>query len=434
MSDRKTAAVKMPAAMPVHTVVARVVDGVDRDATWTGERGSIGTAKDNDLVLSDPTVSGYHLRVAAEKGGIRVSDFGSTNGTFLGDARVDAGLVPPGTRLRLGRTLVALEAGEPTTVELHEADRLGELRGRTRVVRRLMQDVSRVARSHVAVLLVGESGTGKELVARAIHSQSPRASGPFVTIDCGSLTPSLVASELFGHEQGAFTGASRTRRGAFEHADGGTLFLDEIGELPPELQTSLLGALERRKFTRVGGHDEITVDVRVVAATNRDLRAEVNAGSFRLDLYYRLAVVTLEIPPLRDRPEDIPLLIEHFLEAEGYTGGVRSLLPAETLADLGRHRWPGNVRELRNFVQATLAMGEPVALGDDAERPASPEGFARFTALPYAQARSALLGEFEAVYLERLLTKSDGNVAQAARHAEMARSHLNELLRRHKLR
>lgn len=434
MSDRKTAAVKMPAAMPVHTVVARVVDGADRGATWNGERGSIGSAKDNDLVLSDPTVSGYHLRVKAEKGGIRVSDFGSTNGTFLGEARMDAGLVPPGTTLRLGKTLIALTAGEPTTVELHEADRLGELRGRTRAVRRLMQDVSRVAQSQVAVLLVGESGTGKELVARAIHSESPRAAGPFVTIDCGSLTPSLVASELFGHEQGAFTGATRTRRGAFEHAHGGTLFLDEIGELPAELQTTLLGALERRRFTRVGGHDEIAVDVRVVAATNRDLRAEVNAGSFRLDLYYRLAVVTLEIPPLRERPEDIPLLIEHFLEAEGHTGGVGSLVPADTLAELVRHRWPGNVRELRNFVQATLAMGEPVALRDDAQPATSPEGFSRYTALPYAQARAALLGEFEAVYLERLLAQSDGNVAQAARHAEMARSHLNELLRRHKLR
>jgi len=436
MTGRKTAAVKMPAAMPVHTVVARVVEGPDRGASWEGERGTIGSAKDNDLALGDPTVSGYHVRFSAEKGGIRVHDFGSTNGTFVGDARLEQGVVPPGSSLRLGRTVIALSAGEPTSVELHDEDRLGDLRGRSRSIRRLMQDVRRVAQSQVAVLLVGESGTGKELVARAIHAESPRAGRPFVTIDCGSLTPSLVASELFGHELGAFTGATRQKRGAFEHADGGTLFLDEVGELPGELQTTLLGALERRRFTRVGGHEEVSVDVRVVAATNRDLRSEVNSGSFRLDLYYRLAVVTLEVPPLRERAEDIPLLVEHFLEAEGHGGPVERVIPPDTLAELLRYRWPGNVRELRNFVQGTLAMGEPLALREPAPEVggASPAAFARWEALPYGDARSRLLSEFEAHYLKALLERSEGNVARAARSAEMARSHLNELLRKHGLR
>jgi DNA-binding NtrC family response regulator len=433
-----TATIKMPAAMPVYTVSAVINDGPDRGRRWSGESGAVGSATDNDLVLEDETVSGYHVRLQAEKRGIKVSDFGSTNGTFFGEARIEVATVPPGSTLRIGRNTLTLAAGEPTTVELHDEDRLGELRGQSRSIRRVMQNVRRVAQSSVAVLLMGESGTGKELVARGIHEASPRAEGPFVTIDCGSLTPTLVASELFGHEQGAFTGAVRTKRGAFEYADGGTLFLDEVGELPPELQTTLLGALERRRFTRVGGREEIAVDVRVVAATNRELRSEVNSGSFRLDLYYRLAVVTLEVPPLRERTDDIPLLVEHFLRAEGFSGPVDGVIPKETMDVLLRHRWPGNVRELRNFVQGTLAMGEPVELRGDAvtlEPGADLSGLlSRLGDLPYGEARSRLLGEFEALYLRRLLDRNEGNVARAARAAEMARSHLNELLRRHKLR
>ena len=184
----------------------------------------------------------------------------------------------------------------------------------TPTMRRLMAQVDRVAKANVPVLLVGESGTGKELVARALHEQSPRADKPLVVVDCGALAPGVVASELFGHERGSFTGAERTHVGAFERADGGTLFLDEIGELPPELQPQLLGALERRRFRRVGGKVDISVDVRVVSATNRDLRAEVNAGTFRLDLYYRVGVVEVRIPPLRERPDDLSLLVDHFSE------------------------------------------------------------------------------------------------------------------------
>jgi DNA-binding NtrC family response regulator len=438
MSGKSTAALKMPGAMPVHTVCVTITEGPDRAKRWEGETGTLGTAKDNDLALSDETVSGYHVRLQAVKNGIKVSDFGSTNGTFFGDARVEVATVPPGSTLRMGRTSLVLSAGEPTTVELHDEDRWGELRGKSRPIRRLMQNVRRVAQSNVAVLLMGESGTGKELLARGIHDASARATGPFVTIDCGSLTPTLVASELFGHEQGAFTGAIRMKRGAFEHANGGTLFLDEVGELPPELQTTLLGALERKRFTRVGGREEIAVEVRVVAATNRDLRSEVNAGNFRLDLYYRLAVVTLEVPALRDRVEDIPLLVEHFLAEEGFSGELASVIPPDTMGQLTRYRWPGNVRELRNFVQGTLAMGEPLPLAreleGDADAPDFSQVLSRLGELPYGEARSRLLADFELQYLKRLLDRCDGNVARAARAAEMARSHLNELLRRHKLR
>jgi DNA-binding NtrC family response regulator len=435
----ETRALRMPDAMPVRTLVVEVNEGVDRGRRWEGEQGTLGSAKDNALVLTDETVSRYHLRVTAVADGIRVSDLRSTNGTFLGEVRIEECVVPNGTTLRIGRSLVTLGAGLPGTVELHDEDRLGELRGQTQAMRRLMTQVRRAALSNISVLFVGESGTGKELLARAVHDASPRVNAPFVTIDCGAVTPTLVASELFGHEKGAFTGAIQTRPGAFEGADGGTLFLDEIGELSPELQVTLLGALERRRFCRVGGRKEISVDVRVVAATNRDLRAEVNSGAFRLDLYYRLAVVSLEVPPLRERTKDIPLLAEHFAREEGYEGPLDDVFPPDTMARLLRHHWPGNVRELKNYVQATVAMGEPAELRDDAGvAPTGGEdlrkGLAPLLDEPYGDARNRLLAEFERSYLERLMERAHGNVAQAARDAKIARSHLNELLRRHKIR
>jgi DNA-binding NtrC family response regulator len=432
-----TRLLRMPDAMPVRTVVVDVTEGANRGARWEGEQGSIGTAHDNALVLSDETVSRYHVRVAAAADGARVSDLGSTNGTFLGGVRLEACIVPSGTQLRLGQTTLAISHGVPATVELHDEDTLGALRGQTQGMRRLMKQIRRAAQSNVAVLLIGESGTGKELLARAVHDGSPRSEGPFVTVDCGAITPTLVASELFGHEKGAFTGATQAKRGAFEDADGGTIFLDEIGELPAELQTMLLGALERRRFCRVGGRKEVSVDVRVVAATNRDLRKDVNSGAFRLDLYYRLAVLSFEVPPLRERASDIPLLIEHFAREEGCTQALTELIPEETLARLLRHPWPGNVRELRNYVQAAIAMGEPIELGSDASG-AAPEELERALApllgRPYADARNRLLNAFERKYVEHLLQANHGNVAQAAREAGMARSHLNELLRRHGIR
>jgi DNA-binding NtrC family response regulator len=397
----------MPDAMPVRTVELQVVEGVDRGHRWEGEQGTLGTAADNTLVLSDETVSRYHLRVSAVSDGIRVADLGSTNGTFLGDVRVEACVVPAGTQLRIGRTTVSLGTGLPATVELHDEDRLGELRGQTQPMRRLMGQVRRAAQSNVAVLFIGESGTGKELLARALHDTSPRAAGPFVTIDCGAVTPTLVASELFGHEKGAFTSAIQAKRGAFEDADGGTLFLDEIGELSPELQATLLGALERRRFCRVGGRKEISVDVRVVAATHRE------------------------------RAKDIPLLVEHFAREEGVTGPIETAISEETMARLLRHRWPGNVRELKNYVQATIAMGEPAELRDDLGVDTNDElrrGMSPLLGRPYGEARSRLLAEFEHLYLERLVERTHDNVAQAAREAGMARSHLNDLLRRHKIR
>jgi len=285
------------------------------------------------------------------------------------------------------------------------------------------------------VLLHGESGTGKELIARAIHERGPRHKKPFVTVDCGSLSPGLVASELFGHERGAFTGAERRHEGAFERANGGTVFLDEIGELSPSLQATLLGVLERRRFRRVGGSSELEVDVRVVSATHRDLRALVNAGQFRLDLYFRLAVVKLDVPALRLRSDDLELLIAHFLREAGSEASVESLFPKDTLASMRAYAWPGNVRELRNLVEATLAMGEapPLDALQSADTPSSGAVLPGPEKL-YKDARAEVLQRFEHFYLSKLLELTKGNVSAAARHAKMDRSHLIELLQRHHLR
>ncbi|MDP1828090.1 MAG: sigma-54 dependent transcriptional regulator [Archangium sp.] len=305
----------------------------------------------------------------------------------------------------------------------------GSLVGSSPVMSALRRRLSRAAVSECAVLVQGESGTGKELIARALHETGPRASGPFVIVDCGALSPGLVASELFGHERGAFTGADGRHIGAFERADGGTLLLDEVGELPLQLQASLLGALERKRFRRVGGAQELSVDVRVVAATHRALRDAARAGRFRLDLFYRLAIITVEVPPLRARLDDLEELIAHFL-GDGEPGDH---FADDMLRLLRAHPWPGNVRELRNLVEATVAMGEVPRL--EAPPPDSPEGpQVPGPEVPYGDARARVLEHFERCYFERLLAEAGGNVSAAARRAQMDRTHLSELLHRHRLR
>ncbi len=425
--------------LPVQSIKAEVLDGPASGETVETEEETltVGTAKGNHLILEDETVSRFHLELSRQDDGILVQDHGSTNGTWIGELRVERAVVPPGTTVRLGRCRVKVSDGDRISLEVHDEDSLGRLRGATPLMRRLFARVRKAAQSEVPVLMVGESGTGKELIARAIHDGSKRADGPFVVVDCASLTPTLVASELFGHEKGAFTGAHQRHIGAFERAHGGTVFLDEIGELPEQLQPTLLGVLERRRFRRLGARDEVDVDVRLVAATHRDLRAEVNNGSFRLDLYYRLAVVRLAVPALRERPDDIPVLIAQFLAEAGHQGEMDALIPPAAQAALRRHHWPGNVRELRNYVDAMLAMGEPPELDDlGVEAPAGGPGIAlsRLLALPYKEARAAVLHEFESHYLPMALERADGNVSKAARDNAMDRSHLMDLLRRHGLR
>ena len=420
--------------LPIRTLCVQVLEGPDAGLVHRAreDKLAIGTADGNDLVLADDSVSRYHVELSRGRTGVRIADCGSTNGTLIQGIHVVIGEAPAGTVLQLGRTRLKVTDGDEVTVDVSDRDVLGGLRGRSPAMRRLMSSIERAARSEVSVLLIGESGTGKEVVARALHDLGSRAGQPFVAVDCGALAPSLVASELFGHERGAFTGADQQHVGAFERAGGGTLFLDEIGELPLALQANLLGALERRRIRRLGGRDDLPIDVRVVSATNRDVRGDVNSGAFRLDLYYRLAVVTLQLPPLRDRSEDIELLVEHFLREYGHEGAIEELISPATMRSLATHHWPGNVRELRNLIEATLAMGEAPAF--EAAPPGDPsDPIAALLAMPYRTAREQLLQQFEARYLPALLARADGNVSRAARTAQMNRSHLLEMLQRHHL-
>lgn len=427
------------AARRVRALRAQVTSGLDEGRSFVSAADtlSVGSAEGNDLVLADKTVSRFHLELRRQKGRIEVVDLGSTNGTRMGGVLVCSGsvFIDPGTILSLGESALRVDDGDIVDVGETPA-RFGELFGDSAPMRRLMARASRVAQSDVSVLLFGESGTGKELIARALHEQSPRAGEAFVTVDCGAITPTLFSSELFGHERGAFTGADRQHIGAFERAHRGTVFLDEIGELPPEQQSALLGALERRKIRRVGGRDDIDVDVRLVSATHRDLRAQVNSAGFRLDLFYRIAVVTLSVPPLRERPEDIPALVEHFLRDAGHAGALPEVFSNAALKQLAAHPWPGNVRELRNFVLGTLALGEPanLQLGPDADSGSGSSSFAALFELPYRDAKRRATDDFERRYLERLLEKSEGNIRQASRDAHMDRSYLMELIKRHRLR
>jgi DNA-binding NtrC family response regulator len=426
-------------SLPIVGLAVVVAEGPDRGRrAAASESLSIGTGPNNDLVLTDNTVSRHHLELTRSKDRIAVKDLSSTNGTFFSGASIrDVDLIGGG-RLRIGNTTLHVTDGDPTELELYGDDHLGDLLGRSPAMRALMARIQRAATSDASVLLLGETGVGKEVVARAIHNLSPRQKGPFETVDCGSMNPALIASELFGHEQGAFTGAVRRHVGIFERADGGTVFLDELGELPLELQTALLGALERRSFRRLGGSAWIPVDVRIVCATNRDLRAEVNAGTFRQDLYYRIAVVLLRLPALRDRLEDIQLLSEHFLRAAGYGGAIGDILTPATLDSLRMHRWPGNVRELRNAIEAMVALGEPFA-PDGSVPPRAQRGPSELRVVPpaptavgpYAPAREAAIDNFEATYIRGLLAQTQGNVSEGARVAEINRSYLVRLISKH---
>jgi DNA-binding NtrC family response regulator len=431
-SDIATQLQQRPGVQVVSTLRVEVVDGPDKGLQATGgDSVSVGTARDNALAIGDFTVSRYHLEATVRPGGILISDLGSTNGTYVGAARIERAMVPPGTLVKLGGTTIRFEDAVRRTMASPAVSRdFGGMIATAPAMLRLFENIERIAATPAAVLIVGESGTGKERVAEALHTYSGRGNEPIVTIDCGSLPSALLASELFGHERGAFTGADRLHQGAFERARGGTVFLDEIGELPSADQASLLGVLERRRFRRVGGSSELELGARVIAATNRDLRAEVNSGRFRHDLYHRLAVVVLRLPPLRERPEDILPLVDHFTRELGAAGSATEVFGADAIARWQRHPWPGNIRELRNAVESALVVG-PGALPEvPADEVRAPDAAPLAS---YKDARATLLRDFELDYLQRLMASANGNVSQAARAAKMDRSHLIDLLHRHGL-
>jgi DNA-binding NtrC family response regulator len=372
-------------------------------------------------------------------------DLGSTNGTIVDGYRVREIFLPRKCTIAAGAVTLAFEAlGEDVLIELSKSDRFGDALGVSPAMRELFSVLQKVSQKDLTILLEGESGTGKERIAEAIHLESPRKKARFVVFDCAAVPASLMESELFGHEKGAFTGADARRIGRFEEAEGGTLFLDELGELPLELQPKLLRVLERREVRRVGGTQVIPVDVRVVAATNRDLPREVNRGAFREDLYYRLAVLRLRIPPLRERPEDIRLLVEHFVR-DAFDGDERqSQAVVAGISDanwqgLFAHSWPGNVRELRNFIERTIAVSggvdapQPPPASSTRTMPVAELGGTVNLDRPFIEAREELLAKFERGYLAAMIQHHGGNISRAARQAGLDRMHFKRLLAKHGL-
>jgi two-component system, NtrC family, response regulator GlrR len=411
----------------VRTLRLEVVSGPDRGKSIdSAHEIVVGTDAASSLVLSDSTVSRMHVAIAPAPVGWILRDLGSTNGTEVAGVRVYEAVIAPGQTIAIGNTAIAVS--DPGAVEirpLSEDTSWGRALGKSAAMRELFAVLPRIASSDAVVLLEGETGTGKTLLADAIHRASARHRGPFVVVDCAAIAPTLVESDLFGHEKGSFTGAHAQRHGAFELATGGTLFLDEIGELPLELQPKLLRVLEDGTLRRVGGSATIQVDVRVIAATNRELRREVNRHTFRSDLFYRIATIRLRVPPLRDRLEDIALLAEHFWSELATPDQGR--LPDALLDELLRRDWPGNVRELRSAVERAVLLGDP---GD--ESPAEPApAIAIVDGKPFRTVKEQAVARWERAYVRALVDRHGGNLSAAARAARMDRNHLRELLHKH---
>ncbi|TVQ97267.1 MAG: FHA domain-containing protein [Deltaproteobacteria bacterium] len=455
-------------AVRLRTFRVETLDG----ATVAPSRGRVlvvGAGPEADLGLpTDGAVSRRHAVVEGDERGYRLRDLASKNGTWVGRVRIGECWLTDGMVFRVGRTdLRFVLTDDELEVVFSAGDRFGALIGASRAMREVFGLLGRVAATDATLLVEGESGTGKELVAHAVHAASPRADGPFVVFDCSAVSRELLESELFGHVRGAFTGAASDRRGAFEEARGGTLFIDEVGELDPDLQPKLLRALERREIRRVGSNAVQEVDVRIVAATNRTLLEEVRSGRFREDLYYRLAVLSVRLPPLRERPDDIPLLVHHFLARSAPSpDGTPRTVSWETMEKLRAWDWPGNVRELRNYVERAAILSEGSRLEtrflrpdgtraaagvhaatDLSDQPGSgrdpgleDEGTSADRSLdahlrvdigiPFKDAKNALIDAFERTYWTTLLRRTGGNVSRAARMADMHRKSVEYILRK----
>jgi len=415
----------------VRAATLTVVKGPEtgKSARTTSPSFVIGSGPNADLLVADPSVSREHLVLSLEPSGIRLRDR-SKNGTKIGGVRIVEALVTSDTVLTLGGASVALQIEASTLVlPLSEQSTFGDAFGAAPVMRHLFSLLEEAARSDISVLLEGESGVGKDVLARAIHKTSLRKEGPFIVVDCGTMPPNLIESELFGHARGSFTGATDDRRGLFEEADGGTLFLDEIGELPLDMQPKLLRALETKEIRPVGGKKTKKADVRVVSATNKKLAEGSKRGSFREDLYYRLAVARVTVPPLRDRPEDVLPLATRFLRTT--TGDPNAQIPADLGSMLAEYSWPGNVRELRNVIERHVALGDTaIALLVDEKKVRSAGDREDLSAFPYHEARRLVLERFERDYIPGVLARTNGVVARAAEHAQIARPSFYRLLER----
>ncbi|WP_437301016.1 sigma 54-interacting transcriptional regulator [Sorangium sp. So ce426] len=439
-----------PAAAAAASFALSVMAGPDEGRRFTVAPGLpsrvlAGTSPACDIPLTDRLVSRRHAAFELAGARLRVTDLGSTNGTFVQGIRVGDAYLQGSELVRIGETVLRVEAlGVTQAAELSPAVQFGRLLGASEEMRRLYPLCERLAASSVPVVIEGETGTGKEVLAEALHEQGPRAAGPFVVFDCTAVPPTLVESALFGHERGAFTGANEARRGVFEEAHGGTLLLDEIGDLDLSLQAKLLRAIQRSEVQRVGSNRWIRVDIRVLAATRRDLEREIQAGRFRDDLFFRLAVARIELPPLRKRRGDVTVLAHHFFRQ---LAGRGALFPQGFGERLEDYDWPGNVRELYNAVARRVALGEdaPIEItraglaSPGAPAPPSTRGGAEpgtsgdiveeilALNLPLPRAREQVVEHFERRYVQRVLAQHGGNVSNAAAASGIARRYFQIL-------
>jgi DNA-binding NtrC family response regulator len=398
----------------------------------------LGKAPDNDVVIDHPTVSRNHMVVKRQGERFLVQDLGSTNGTFVDGAQIREAYLKPGSLLEMGDVQLRFQSKvAPVQIAPTPEDRLGDLVGKSLPMRQIFALLQRIGPTDSTLLLVGETGSGKGAAAKAIHQLSPRANGPLVVFDCASVSDSLIESELFGHEKGAFTGAVAPRIGCLERAQGGTLFLDEIDDLSMDLQPKLLRAIEDREFRRLGASAApVSFDARIIVASKKDLWAETQAGRFREDLYFRLSVFTVALPPLRDRKEDIALLVDAFAGE-----ALFERLPEPMREQFLAHTWPGNVRELRNALErARHVVDIPEFSADTVLReftrsvsPVEGETLPVRYEGPFKELKDELIRAFEREYLGRLLARTRGNVAKASREAALDRKHLYSLLHKYKL-
>ncbi len=412
-----------------HALRIDVVDGMNAGLTVEvpGPTMTIGSDPRCNLILNDPTVSRVHLELRIEREILRLVDQGSLNGTIVDGVRVRDAYPRPDSIIRLGKTALRLRMlSEIVEVPMSPNDHFGNLKGRSAAMRLVFAELERAARSGLNVLIEGETGTGKELAAEGVHEASRRANGPFVVLDCSVAHDTLFDSHIFGHLRGSYTGALSNRSGVFEEADGGTLFIDEIGELPKHQQAKLLRAIQEGKVRRIGENHYRNVDVRIVSATNLSLAREVERGNFREDLYYRLAEVKVRIPALRERPEDIPMLVRHF-EAE-FADEPRAALSDEMVRELAQQSWPGNARELLAAVRRACAMGVPGSKRNT--EPAITMPLEVNVDVPLLEGLAQLRTTYEKAYVELALKRTKGNVSRAAKLAGVGRRRFYDAMNR----